>query len=289
MFPSVGHNSLGICKEPTEFNITWSFPNLKCLTTNVQILAKLSFPSAFTLVGVFFANSPVLPSPFPNLPLTAWTVAHYQWWALAFRRMFVRSCSFLGFTLSPPPTQDCCWLVTTGNDEQNIFRIGNLLICRWHPGGWMQIITAIGVYSGSFGLHKKALKSATFFSPLNSQAPQQTHLDRIGASCQLMVSPRPWHQVYVTQQVTTAWPECAWESSSPHDQSRCWNLAVSKKTHRSRWIKVLPKGTRLVKQVFGSFWFHLFGSIYLVPSIGSIYFWFHPLGSIYLASASSIT
>ena len=45
---------------------------------------------------------------------------------------------------------------------------------------------------------------------------------------------------------------------------------------------VLPKGTRLVKQVFGSFWFHLFlvpsiwFHLFLVPSIfGSIYFWFH--------------
>ena len=103
----------------------------------------------------------------------------------------------------------------------------------------------------------------------------------------------PWHQVYVTQQVTMAWPKCAWESSSPHDQSRCWNLAVSKKHIGHDGSGVLPKGTRLVKQVFGSFWFHLFlvpsiwFHLFLVPSIfGSIYFWFHIWFHLFLVPSS---
>ena len=175
---------------------------------------------------------------------------------------------------SPPPGW---WLETFLGSGIPILT----LICRWHPGwvgGGCKLSLQLG-FPLVLSVSKKK-RPWHLFQPTKLKAPQQTHLDRIGASRQLMVSPWPWHQIRhptgyhgVTQMclgiIFTPWPESMLKpggfkknTSVTMDQG-CFQRGLD------WWSKYLVH----------------FGSIYLVPSI----FGSHPLGAIYLASASSIT
>lgn len=125
----------------------------------------------------------------------------------------------------------------------------------------------------------KTFKSATFFSPLNSSSPANSSgWDRCFASIDGVAL--GFHDARFTSPNRLPWRDPNAPGNHLHPMTRVdvetWRFQKKHIGHDGSGV--LPKGTRLVKQVFGSFWFHLFGSIYwfhlfLVPSS-----WFHLFG-----------